>query len=241
MKAITEEEIENSLKMATLCENDGRLGYHSEAEGYKFFPKKLLKRVESLKALLVTEFPETEARIKNGLAPFEYYLGVEDDAKHYDLIYGNIKDAEWELLDDGKSKFRVSYDDVNLYIQLVNNTPNDGWNIVTPEFKLFHNYTSIKINADGITLMDEADHQSLFGERGKEILDNWKFEPSDEGVLLTANRNGVGWTEAKPMKMRVLLGGCALWDADPTRSGRTLGKSCHGPAEFGWLMPKKKD
>ncbi|MBQ5800319.1 MAG: hypothetical protein IIW20_00385 [Clostridia bacterium] len=241
MKAITEEEIENSLKMATLCENDGRLGYHSEAEGYKFFPKKLLKRVESLKALLVTEFPETEARIKDGLSPFEYYLGIEDDAKHYDLIYGNIKDAEWELLDDGKSKFRVSYDDVNLYIQLVNNTPNDGWNIVTPEFKLFHNYTSIKINADGITLMDEADHQSLFGERGKKILDNWKFELSDEGVLLTANRNGVGWTEAKPMKMRVLLGGCALWDADPTRSGRTLGKSCHGPAEFGWLMPKKKD
>ena len=31
--------------MIPLCENDNRLGYHSEAEGFKFFPEKLNDRM----------------------------------------------------------------------------------------------------------------------------------------------------------------------------------------------------
>jgi hypothetical protein len=58
MEAIVKEEIKLSLKMFELCKFDSRLGFHSEAEGYKYYPEKLLWRVECLKRLLKNEFPK---------------------------------------------------------------------------------------------------------------------------------------------------------------------------------------
>ena len=42
MESIVKEEINRSLRMVELCRFDSRLGFHSEAEGYKYFPEKLL-------------------------------------------------------------------------------------------------------------------------------------------------------------------------------------------------------
>ena len=39
MEALVQEEISNSEEMIGLCQQDNRLGYHSEAEGFKFFPE----------------------------------------------------------------------------------------------------------------------------------------------------------------------------------------------------------
>lgn len=39
LRGIVQDEIRNSRSMKQLCEQDSRLGYHSEAEGYLFFPK----------------------------------------------------------------------------------------------------------------------------------------------------------------------------------------------------------
>lgn len=58
MRKIVEAEIDHSLTMAELCRRDSRLGYHSEAEGYLFYPEKLLKRVQLLKELLEVDFPK---------------------------------------------------------------------------------------------------------------------------------------------------------------------------------------
>ncbi|NLC42899.1 MAG: hypothetical protein GX783_01305, partial [Clostridiales bacterium] len=65
MKSIVEGEINRSMRMVELCKFDSRLGFHSEAEGYKYFPEKLLWRVKLLENLLETDFPEMESLIRN--------------------------------------------------------------------------------------------------------------------------------------------------------------------------------
>ena len=58
MQEIVLDEISNTLKMKELCEKDSRLGYHSEAEGYLFFPEKLSARAGLLRELLDEDFPK---------------------------------------------------------------------------------------------------------------------------------------------------------------------------------------
>lgn len=60
LKEITRKEIANSLRLAHLCQIDPRLGYHSEAEVYKYFPEKLFWRAKELEKLLATDFAEAE-------------------------------------------------------------------------------------------------------------------------------------------------------------------------------------
>ncbi|MBO5724381.1 MAG: hypothetical protein J6S58_06080 [Lentisphaeria bacterium] len=54
MKEIMREEILHSERLAELCEFDSRLGFHSEAETYKFFPEKLRARAGLLKEFLTS-------------------------------------------------------------------------------------------------------------------------------------------------------------------------------------------
>jgi len=49
---IIKEEIELDEQLLVLCVKDSRLGFHSEAEGYKYFPEKIKWRMEQLKAVL---------------------------------------------------------------------------------------------------------------------------------------------------------------------------------------------
>jgi len=56
MEMIVMDEIGRSERLIELCENDSRLGFHSEAEGYKYFPEKLKWRITMLKNLLAEDF-----------------------------------------------------------------------------------------------------------------------------------------------------------------------------------------
>ncbi|MBQ7178241.1 MAG: hypothetical protein IJS08_12565 [Victivallales bacterium] len=72
MKGIVRNEKAASLRLAELCRLDRRLGYHSEAEVYKYFPEKLEWRASQLEYLLAVEFPELETAIANGIAPGQH-------------------------------------------------------------------------------------------------------------------------------------------------------------------------
>ena len=63
MRAIMEQEIRHSEQMIKLCLKDSRLGFHSEAENYKFFPEKLEARIAFLKEMLAAPLPERPAMI----------------------------------------------------------------------------------------------------------------------------------------------------------------------------------
>ena len=72
LEDIVRRQIPVSDRMAELCENDPRLGYHSEAEVYKYFPAKLKWRSETLKQLLEKDFPALRAAVAQGITPAEF-------------------------------------------------------------------------------------------------------------------------------------------------------------------------
>jgi len=233
MEALVREEMLLSEAMIPLCEADSRLGYHSEAEGYKFFPEKLRHRIAQLDSLLETEFAEIRERIAGGLSPLSYYEGEEPDAKHYKLVHGAVEEAAPELLSDGKAAFQASYDEEKLYLKFT------GGEVITlaAEFELLHVYPTILIKPDGTARhsYDAKLYNSLFGERYDAELRKWNTQLCGDGILLTLCREEIGWTRDVPFKLSVKIGD-ALWcvEEDPVH---TLGKQTVSPGEFGWMMP----
>ena len=74
MEDIIRAEIAGSLRLAELCEIDPRLGYHSEAEVYKYFPGKLKWRAAELEKLLSGDIAEARKLLDSPdeLAAFLY-------------------------------------------------------------------------------------------------------------------------------------------------------------------------
>ncbi len=100
MKKIVLDEIESSKTMLMLTMNDSSLGFHSEAEGYKFHPEKLRFRIKSLEALLLTEFPRTEHRIQQRLTAFPEYIGKTPQGKVASCKYFNSlpQQSAWDSM-----------------------------------------------------------------------------------------------------------------------------------------------
>lgn len=252
MRTIVEQEIRHSLALIALCDADGRLGYHSEGEGYKFFPKKLAHRAETLKTLLETEFPVVQKRIDAGLPPLAYYLGEEEDIPHYRLGHGEIAQAYWEPLSDGKARFRASYDTDALTIELY--APYACKFLLSPEFRLLWPDATAVLSADGSVALGSTAfmYYSLFGDRERVNRERWHTEvlPCDSGVKLrvTLARTDIDWDGVTPMKLRIAaapiatagvpgeFGSTALWSVEDNPVV-TLGKPELSPCEFGWLMP----
>jgi hypothetical protein len=75
MRAIAEDELRNGPRLVELCERDARLGFHSEAEGYKYFPAKIRWRMDQLQSVLDHDFPQLEAAINRSERLFPEYTG----------------------------------------------------------------------------------------------------------------------------------------------------------------------
>lgn len=76
MAALVEQEIANTRQLIPLAEKDSRLGFHSEAEGYKYFPAKFEWRIQQLQDLLRNDFPEVERQIRAGEPLFAEFTGA---------------------------------------------------------------------------------------------------------------------------------------------------------------------
>lgn len=72
---IARDELKNDKQLIVLCEKDSRLGFHSEAEGYKYFPAKIRWRMAELKNSLENDVPELKKMIDNDQLLFPEYTG----------------------------------------------------------------------------------------------------------------------------------------------------------------------
>ena len=241
MKEIVKREIKNSQNMIQLCEEDARLGYHSEAEGYKFFPAKLKSRIEQLNALLDTEFEEVEKRIKDGLPPLEYYEGKEEGAIGYRLKRCKIEDAEWEYLSDGKARFRMAEDGENLVI-MIESDEQTRFSVV-PEWRILRPSPGIYVySEDGRILMPEETSLcfSVYGERRRKEKDKWKVSFANESrtsVIISIKKEDIDLNGRKPFKLSV-----ATYNNPWVRDGaavKTLCREHMSPGEFGWIYPEQ--
>ncbi|MDD4872045.1 MAG: hypothetical protein PHR77_15925 [Kiritimatiellae bacterium] len=79
MRQIVEEELKSGGELIGLCEADSRLGFHSEANGYKYYPAKIRWRMNQLQRLLDKEFPALESEIAAGTDVFAAYSGRKPD------------------------------------------------------------------------------------------------------------------------------------------------------------------
>ncbi|MBQ8229269.1 MAG: hypothetical protein IJZ32_01075 [Clostridia bacterium] len=238
LREIVEREIENSSKMIPLCEADNRLGFHSEAEGYKFFPEKLRARIASLQKLLETEFTETEARLEQGVAPLAYYEGEEEGVKRCVASRTGLDSAEWETLSDGSSKFRVAVDGSRVQLELYGDGKKDF--VICNEWELCFPSSAVIIKSDGRVVMhrDCITHQSLVDERTEAERQKWTVEDLSKGeethLVVTLDKAEIGFVRL-PYKCMIKTTDKGFWNKDPNPT-YTLGKAVLSPGDFGWIV-----
>ena len=108
MEEIVKREIDISKHLYELSVLDSRLGFHSEAEGYKYNPAKLKWRIKQLEGLLRDEFSAVRNRLECGEAPFlKYSIFGSEDRVYYckklssqPEIDGDISEGAWDLLQE---------------------------------------------------------------------------------------------------------------------------------------------
>lgn len=237
MRDIVYREIENSEKMIVLCQKDSRLGYHSEAEGYKFFPKKLKYRIEKLRELLNTEFAEIEERIKNQLAPLEFYQGLENGSP----ISGSYSLSSSEIREFGENKHSFKVDCDSEEITLTIDAKTEEKCVVCYEFEPLIPSPTITLSPDGqIDFVSEVyTHHSMFGDKFDKEREKYTLctEKTDTGVRYTlkVNRTLAGWTEKKPLRLRLSVGDDFVKQSEIKI--RFLAKWDEYPDMFIWLLP----
>lgn len=242
MRQLVMAEQENSRNMIPLCQNDGRLGWHSEGEGYKFFPEKLQDRIEKLETLLQTEFPEVEQRIRDGLSALAYYDGEEDCEGLKTLVMSRtgIENAQWQTVDaDTESRFRMACDETHIVMELESREKITF--MLCPEYRLMCPDANILLTPEGKATTQPwtwGMYYSLLEPRAKAILEAYrdlKVLPGEgTHLLLTLPIAKIGLDKIRPMKLRIMAGEVSwIQDADGVS---TLGKDRVRPSEYGWIL-----
>lgn len=184
MRSIVLEEMENSRQLAQLCELDKRLGYHSEAIAFKYFPEKLQWRITCLEKLLAEEFPEVEARIEAGEAPLPYFLGLVGQSHRYVTTANRIEEACWEnfMWPDGSADDRAGIrisETEDAYCIQIRSKGEDAIQIKA-EFRMFHPYVPMKLVPGEAPRLLSAGSYGIFDERVAEELDKWQVTEEEE-------------------------------------------------------------
>ena len=234
MEQIVKKEIEISRRLAKLSAKDRRLGYHSEAEGFRYFPEKLEDRAEKLEILLQTEFEEVRKRVADGLSPLEYYDGVEPDCKRYKLGSG------WEDFHTATEQVRLYEDEKDIIIEY--RSKREMGIAVSPEFKLFEFDPPVYIHASGKAEIERRVWQffAMLPEAIKAELEKYTVQtlPSTAEypgthLQVRLDKKKFGITD-KPMKMSIRTLDENYW-CNTEDKVVYLGKYDIHPETFVWL------
>jgi prepilin-type processing-associated H-X9-DG protein/prepilin-type N-terminal cleavage/methylation domain-containing protein len=193
MENIVLGEIAHSERMIELCEENSSLGFHSEAEGYKYFPNKLRWRIALLKKLLISDFVEIRTRIYAGEKPF-----VEKKQKTYLCNSGKYEDA-------GDFSWRADYTGDTLKI-LVNDPDGE---VAEGAFRIFLEPDQF-CPPQSFLLQNKQEIEIPFAATGKSAGFN---------IVRTTGKNSKGeysgWENFSPLKLRLVLG-----DYNPHAKGK---------------------
>lgn len=128
---IIHDELKLDKQLLALCKYDSRLGFHSEAEGYKYFPEKIKWRMDQLKSVLKNDVPELKNSIINNQLLFPAYTGLQPEGAVSHCIPsqestfaqpGNmpLHELQWQKCafgpDENDIKWSSEWDNNNLYI-----------------------------------------------------------------------------------------------------------------------------
>ncbi|MBN1446259.1 MAG: hypothetical protein JW957_09190 [Candidatus Omnitrophica bacterium] len=235
MKNIVSCEIDNSLALRKLCLLDSRLGFHSEAEGYKYFPAKLRWRSKILEDLLFVKFPAIEKRIESGSRLFAEYTGAKPEGKKY-ISHKNARKSRWEKFNGNKTKWKAWYDAHNIYFVI--------------------KYTAGYTNSDsGITLKIEPcrlwpAQTFRISEKGEITHDNFRVIGDDRWKVKITHEERTRrifitipfmifegyFSTGRPMRINLLQGRNSWKRLHPLENRLRFGTD--NPADLGWLLFK---
>jgi hypothetical protein len=253
---IIEEEIAMDEELLALCKNDSRLGFHSEAEGYKYFPEKIEWRMAELKKVLANDVPAVEKLIKKGKPLFPEYTGrrpegaVANCIKTADVnLDGNIQlpsGLQWQELNEGKGNGQVQWasarDSKALYIWVTDKTEADKISDVRVKVEPKRLYPAAhfafsKLNQSnagdpvrnlGYSLVYTAGYREVEAEGQKYYVSRIPFSTLK-----------LDPAQSEPIRVDVIAqkrgeGACSWRPNNPTTSRLVLGND--NPADLGWLV-----
>jgi len=225
MMYIINEEIENSEEMIVMCNQDSRLGYHSEAEGYKYWPAKLEWRIKQLKKILSTDFPHVRELINNDQLLFPEYTGMSPMGlvmncvvKKTDVFRAVQEKQNWLPFNNGKDKNNIrwasTYDNQNLYIVI-----SDVSGEVTGKMKIEIEPRRLwPVKCFGYNIGDQQNDLNI-QQKGNELISIVKIPLSEIGcevqrkspfrINLQYGENT--WIKKHPWPIRLIFG-----DANPS-------------------------
>ena len=200
MENIVLEEIENSKELSKLCEEDKRLGYHSEAVGFKFFPEKLNWRIKRLREALETEFKEVRLRIEKSLPPLGFFAGEE--GKSYNI---SGKKEENFVFEDGNTDVStsVSVEETEESYIINIKAEHDDDIIINAEFEMFVPYVPVQISSDGSVTLKDMQRYFVEGKRACEETEKWHSERKDGKCILKLYKKDFGIEDGRVFRMAI--------------------------------------
>ena len=243
---IINEELDLDKQLIELCEKDSRLGFHSEAEGYKYFPEKIRWRMDQLKNVLANDVPELEKLIHNDKLLFPEYTGKEpigsvanalpiSDSLGLSSEFDVPKNLQWQVCQYGSEKpglrWAAIYDTQMLYI-IVSDTAN-------------LNPSTLESTISGITVKVEP--------RRLWPCIRFNFNPGVNNAIRVVKKSdnrffivsipimSFKWSEEEihPIRVDVQIqkkeGGTSSWCPNNPLTDRLV-FGTDNPADLGWLM-----
>ena len=260
---IINDEIMLDEQLLVLSEKDSRLGFHSEAEGYKYFPAKIRWRIDQLKNVLANDVPEVDKIIRKGQPLFPEYTGkkpegpvayciVSDPSLWSDAKLVLPKDLKWLPCNFGSDKTNFKWASVfskdALYILVSENeaaVPAAGVSPITGiEVKIEPQrlYPASHFLFDADYANFDADPVHIIGypliyRAGLKSI-------NEKGIWYITLRIpfhtiGLDAENLHPIRMDIIIqkkeGGKSSWRPNnPTTSRLILGSD--NPADLGWLI-----
>jgi hypothetical protein len=246
---IISEEIELDKQLITLCEKDSRLGFHSEAEGYRYFPKKIQWRMQQLKDVLANDVPEVKKTILNDQLLFPEYTGKKPTGPQAYAVPSDVsfwsghgldrpKALSWQSCDFGPGKATVrwaaSYDVNALYILVLDSAASDQTSLISP-------ISSVQIKVEPLRLFPCK--RFIFNPGAEKLADDVQvvklFNMLCVIMRIPRERIRLGDEGLHPIRIDVQVqkrkGGTSSWRPNnPTTSRLILGSD--NPADLGWLV-----
>ena len=209
LKDIVLEEIKISKALLPISIKDKRIGYHSEAYGYKIFPKKIEWRIGELEKLLQTEFPLVEKRLNDGLTPLEFYYGLNEGYTR-EFIQEESEQPVWRTFikydgeKDDDTALRVFENENGYHIQI--KAKHNDKIVIKPEFNIMFPTIPLFIE-NGKFIIHDHTHMSVPADRVRAEMKKFSFEKKKNGLekiyTITLDKSALGMSENEPFRLAV--------------------------------------
>ena len=232
-------------QLIELCEKDSRLGFHSEAEGYKYFPEKIRWRMDQLNKVLKNDVPDVKKQILNGELLFPEYTGKKPKGPVANSIFTNgsvltdqnvslPSNLQWHQLSYGSNgsglQWASSYDKEALYIFISDRETKEKTSMAPPASYIQINIEPRRLwpirrfsfNTDNT--IENNDQIRIINENGIKY------------VAIQIHFNSFLWSEEElhPIRVDVKADGSLWCPNNPITPRLMLGSD--NPADLGWLI-----